>query len=602
MKPISIGFACALLVSGHAFAEAIVRARVSPQVVAKGGTFTLSIEATTDEDTRVSSPGPGKTKPFKIVGRSAPTELNQMTVVNGQVDRRTGLSMSWRLEATKEGEFTIGPASADIGGRLVRSAAVKVTVVKAGQLPKKSRDPFFNFFGDDDPFGALRPLQPEEIPAADASLALPKAEGAYIFYRFLVPKTKVVVGELVSLPVYEYEDPSAPRMAAEEIVDPKAPDFVIRAFEGKTKELGLTKVGGEPWKVALVRRWVLAPLRAGRATISSFHVKLAVGGRLTARDTGSLVIDVSEPPAKGRPPGYELGTVGDFKLSAELAPRAIDQGGAVTLSLEIAGVGNFPSKLVMPISRDIEFSEPEVRDNFKFDDQGRYGGTRRLTYVVRLARSGAVALGKVVLPFFDAGAAAYKVAEVDLGTAFVKATASPLATPSPDDGSQAKLASLPEPRGSLEGGPRQSDGSLPAFGALAFGGPFVLALAELVSRVRRWSRSRALRADTPAGRLASARRALAQATAAEVDASIAKVIEAAVALYCGVNVRGLSSDAMRLALYDRSVSPENVTAIVSIMEASEAARFMPGEAAGNEFQRRASDVQALVDALQREKC
>ncbi len=598
MKPGAIGFAFALVVSGSAFAEAIVRARVSPQVVEVGDTFTFSIEATTDEDTRVSSPGPGKTKPFKMVGRSTPSELNQMTVVNGHMDRRTGLSMSWRLEATKEGEFTIGPASADIGGRLVRSGAVTVKVVKVGQAPKKSRDPFFNFFGDDDPFGALRPAQPEETPAADASLALPRADGAYIFYRFGVPKTKVVVGELIPVSVYEYEDPNAPRMAAEDIVDPKAPDFVIRAFEGKTKELGLTKVGGESWKVALVRRWVLAPLRAGKVTISSFRVKLSMGGRPTVRDTGPLVIDVSEPPVNGRPPGYELGTVGDFTLSAQLAPRAIDQGGVVTLSLELSGIGNFPMKLVVPAQRDIEFSEPEVKDAFKFDDQGRYGGTRRFTYVVRVARSGEVALGKVVLPFFNAGAAAYKLAEVDLGNVDVKASAA--AASSVSDGSQAKLASLPEPRASLEGGSIRKEGSLSGFGALAFGGPFMLALAGLVSRAKQWSRSRAARLDTPAGRLAKARRDLEHAKAADVDAAIVKVIEAAAAVHYGVNVRGLSSDAIRLALEEASASPDNVITIVSIMEASDTARFMPGKATENERQKRVNDVVGLLDALQRE--
>jgi hypothetical protein len=328
-------------------------------------------------------------------------------------------------------------------------------------------------------------------------------------------------------------------------------------------------------------------------------VKLAMGGRQTVRDTGPLVIDVSEPPVQGRPPGYEVGTVGDFTLSAELAPRAIEQGGVVTLSLALSGVGNFPTKLVLPAQKDIAFSDPEVKDDFKVDEQGRYGGTRRFTYVVRVARSGEVPFGKVAVPFFDATAARYKVAEVDLGMVRVEPSAA--AASSASDASQSKLASLPAPRTSLEGVSVRKEGSLFGFGALAFGGPIMLALAGLASRARHWSRSRAARADTSAGRLASARRALARAQDAEIDAAIVKVIEAAVALHYGVNIRGLASDGVRAALCEASASPATITMVVASIEASELARFMPGEAPEVGRKARVDAVDALLGALKLEE-
>ena len=595
MKRVAISCA-ALLWTGGAWAEAIVRARVSPQVVELGDTFTLTVEATTDEDTRVSSPAPGKTKPFKLVGRSAATELNQVTVVNGQMERRTGISASYRLQATKEGIFTIGPASADIGGIVSKSALIKVKVVKAGQGPKRSSDPFFNFFGDDDPFGSLRPTQPEEKPAADPSLALSKADAPYLFYRFNAPKLKVVVGELVSAPLYEYEDLNAPRMVPEEITDPKASDFVIRAFDAKTKDLGITRVGQEPWKVALVRRWVLAPLRAGRATISSFRVRLLIGGQQAVRDTGPLVIEVTEPPIKGRPPGYELGVVGQFVLSAQVAPRAIDQGGVVTLSIELSGTGNLPAKLTMPSQSGIEFSDPEMKDDLKLDDKGRFGGTRRFTYAVRIARAGQVALGKVALPFFDAIDASYKNAEVDLGNVDVKgaAVASGLAQESPS-----KLASLPEPRAALEGGASRQGGSLLGFGALAFSGPGVLGLVGLFVRVRRWSRERRPRSDLPAGRLAAALSSLdaAKAVPSLADAAITRVVEAAIELHLGIHVRGLSSDAMRADLEEAGAPSAIVTDAVALVRASEAARFSPGKASAEDQKGRIERAEHLASAL-----
>ncbi len=589
------------LSAGRAGAEAIVVARVSPQVVEVGDTVTLLVEATTDEDTRVASPAPGKTKPFRIVGRSGPTPLSQTIVANGQMDRRQGLSMSYSLQATKEGTFTIGPASADIGGIVLRSAPVKIKVVKVGMAPKRSFDPF-SMFGDDDPFGSLRPAR-EEMPTADASLALSKAEAPYVFYRFGARKLKAVVGELISVPVYEYEEPNAPRMAADAITDPKAPDFVIRLFEGNTKDLGLTRVGAETWKVALVRRWVLAPLRAGRAIISSFRVRLRIGGQQLMRETGPLVIEVTDPPISGRPPGYEVGTVGQFALSAQIAPRNVDQGGVVTLSIELSGSGNFPSKLTMPSQDGVEYSESEIKDNLKLDDHGRFGGSRRFTSVIRISRAGKVVLGKVYLPFFNAEDGTYKVAEVDLGS--VEVTGVPaLATSSvPPSEAQSKLASLPSQRASLEGAPPRHGSSISGFGALAFSGPVILGLSGLFVRGRRWSRERGQRASTPAGRLAAALAGLAEARtqSALADGAMTRVVETAIEAYLGITARGLSSDALRAALEAADAPAKIVSDAVSIVCAIETARFMPGEGSIEEQKKRIDQVETLVAELKRAK-
>ncbi len=580
------------LVASVAQAEAVVHARASSQIVEVGDTFTLVVEATTDEETRVSSPAPGKTKPFKMVGRSGPTQQNQMTITNGQVERRQGISMSYVLQATKEGTFTIGPASADIGGILLHSASVKIKVVKVGMAPKKSVDPF-GFFGDDDSFGSLR-SQPQEKPAADTSLALAKADAPNLFFRFKPSKVKVVVGEVVSVPVYEYEDPTAPRLVAEEVVEPKAPDFVVRGYQATTKDLGVVHVGNDTWKVALARRLVLVPLRAGRATISSLRMRLRIGGQPAVRETGPLVIDVTEPPIKGRPPGYELGTVGQFALSAQIAPRAIEQGGAVTLAIELSGHGNFPTKLTMPAQDGIEFSESEMKDDLKIDEQGRFGGTRRFTSIIRILRAGQVAIGKVTLPFFDAQNGSYKVAEVDLGTVDVKG-ASAKVEPQPSD-AQSKLASLPQPRTSLEGGTSRPKGALFGFTALALSGPVMLGLAALAARVRKWSRARRLQIDTPAGRLATALSALAEGKLEPslADAAMTKAVEAAIEVYFGVQARGLSSDALQGALEAASTPAKIVTDAVSIVRAIEASRFMPGEVSAAEQKERTSRVERFV--------
>ena len=85
---------------------------------------------------------------------------------------------------------------------------------------------------------------------------------------------------------------------------------------------GFASIGDGTWKVQLVRRWAIFPLRAGDLAIGPMSVTMlrprALAGQ--KRTTESLQIHVKEPPLGGRPPGYSPGDVGHFTLTAEVNP------------------------------------------------------------------------------------------------------------------------------------------------------------------------------------------------------------------------------------------------------------------------------------------
>jgi hypothetical protein len=85
-----------------------------------------------------------------------------------------------------------------------------------------------------------------------------------------------------------------------------------------------------------------------------------------------------------RPPGYALGDVGRFALSAQVQPREIEQGGAVGVHVELSGTGNLPSSLAMGAREGVEWLTPEVHDEVGPTAHDAYGGKRSFDYVVRV--------------------------------------------------------------------------------------------------------------------------------------------------------------------------------------------------------------------------
>src|ERR1700704_2815465 len=68
---------------------------------------------------------------------SGPNESTSMTSINGNTTVST--SLSYILMAEKEGEFTIGPATATVNGHRLSTNAVKIKVIKGRPVPQNSQ-------------------------------------------------------------------------------------------------------------------------------------------------------------------------------------------------------------------------------------------------------------------------------------------------------------------------------------------------------------------------------------------------------------------------------------------------------------------------------
>jgi hypothetical protein len=598
--------------SAWAQSPAQMQVQADQDTVAVGDVVHLELSAQSGE-AMPTDPQPGATPGFVVRGRSSAPSQTHMNINGTRIDR-FGLTVDWALQAQRAGVFSVGPPSVVISGTRYASHAVTVRVVPAGQVPPRPPPPAaqppgqapFGFSPFDPWKGLLQGAdqgepEPSSPPAGttDPKLALDAPRGPIYFLHATVDTATPVVGQQVTFSVYEYIDTGATSIEVDdsEVHDATAADFVKRPLLREDQDAllaGYAAVGGRTWVVKLVRRWALFPLRAGELTIGPMSVTM-VRPRSAAgqkRTTETLRLRVSEPPAAGRPPGYALGDVGHFSLTAQVTPREAEQGGAVGVHVELSGTGNLPSTLVPPAREGLEWLAPEVHEQVGAIGHDTFGGKRTFDYVVRVRRPGEIDLGEVTLPFWDPEQKRYDVARAALGVVRVKAS---LAAPgaSSDLADREKLPGLPAPRDALEGmhaAHAHADDSplfwLAGVGAwpLAFG----VAVAGRAAGRRAaaaWRMRRASPATELKARVSAANAACVGEDARAVDAAIARALEAAAVAHAGVSVRGAVGDEVLGRLESAGVAPDAASRVAELLRECEAARFAPD----------ASDVGAARD-------
>jgi oxygen tolerance protein BatD len=545
-----------------------------------------------------TDPELGATPGFTVRGKNASPSQTHISI-NGNRTDRWGLTIDYALQAQRVGVFSVGPPNAVVGGVRYEGRSATLHVVPAGQAPPRpppqQQQPFG--FSPFDPWkGLIQQFDlPDQQPSApsvttDPRLALDAPRGTLYFLHCTVDKTSAAVGEQIVYSVYEYLDVSehaSIEVDDSDVHDATAAEFVKHPLLREDQEAllaGYAAVGGHTWQVKLVRRWALFPLHAGDLAIGPMSVSVVrPRGAVGIRTTEALTIHVAEPPRATRPPGYALGDVGHFSLSAQVTPRDVDQGGAVGVHVELSGTGNIPSSIATPAREGVEWLAPEIHEQLGPSGHDSFGGKRSFDYVVRVLRSGDVDLGDLSLPFWDADAKRYDVARVSLGVVHAKASA---AAPAAASAEPQKLDGLPGARDALEGErPHRVHlddapvfwiagvGSWPLAFIAAVGGRALGRRARAAWHARRTSPAADLR-----DRVAAAAAACGGSDARAADAAISRALQAATVAHRGVSVLGALGDEVATRLERAGVAEAAASRLAELLRECEAARFSPGDA------------------------
>jgi hypothetical protein len=553
---------------------------------------------------------------IELDGPSISTQQS-ISVVNGHIERKTGLVATWVLVASATGRFRVGPASMMLDGRRLIDRPVEIEVVAAGSAGnsagagrrgRRGRIPFdpFDPFGGGDPFsGPMFPPMPginidprgmlDDTPAPPhpAELDVTKAKDPIAFLEARATPKRVVVGEQIRLNVYAYYKPG--HTEAVGLTEPALDGFLSYRSEHDDllSKTFAVRIDDERWLARKILSYALFPTKAGRLTIgpavmtfADRGMLLGGGGNAGERRSEPITIVVEEPPLVGRPAFYHVGDVGQYQLTARVEPRRINQGEAISVQLEVKGVGQLPQRLDPPEQAGVDWLEPSVSQQIA-EQREQIGGSRQFSYVVRLNRPGTIELGEFKIAYFDPKTRKYAVAKAGLGSVEVAPTGNtaPGSSAEPQTTKEPETFAL-EPRGRLSTKTTTarplSDrpgffywlGLGPVATLFVFSARWSIRKAKTLLGTRRSSLRSVIDEE-----LSSAKAALSHGELSVVPGAIERAIHHVIFTRTGVKSRGLLRVDLAPALDAKGFPPDTAHALTALLERCDNARFLhPDEA------------------------
>ena len=344
---------------------------------------------------------------FDYVAGPYTSQSSSTSFVNGKRTSSFTMTYTYTLVASKEGSFTISPATIKVSGDTYTSNGVRVTVLPPDQTPTSQRT---------------------NSAAGQSESAVQRAnvDGENIFIRTLVSKTKVHEQEAILL---SYKLYFAGVDVAQFTNNTRLPEF--KGFLKQDLEIGeiqteLEHYNGRNYQTAVLYRTLLFPQRSGDIKVdpAQFEAVLRVQNRAQVRSifddffgsyttvtkpltSPGVTIHVDELPA-GKPAGFS-GGVGQFTISSRISSTDLQANEAVTLTLTIQGTGNM--KLLKTPAIDwpegFEVYDPKVTNNFKTTTAG-LSGSKTVEYLAIPRAGGTYTIPAVQFSFYDTQADSYK--------------------------------------------------------------------------------------------------------------------------------------------------------------------------------------------------
>ena len=350
---------------------------------------------------------------FDYVAGPYTSQSSSTSFVNGKRTSSFTMSYTYTLVASKEGSFTISPATIKVGGDTYTSNGVRITV-----LPP------------DQPSNANVASQQRNANNTSTTSQQREANNATegnIFIRTLVSKTKVHEQEAILL---SYKLYFAGVDVAQFTNNTRLPEF--KGFLKQELEMGeiqteLEHYNGRNYQTAILYRTLLFPQRSGDIHIepAQFEAVLRVQNRAQVRSifddffgsyttvakplaSSGVTIHVSELPT-GKPIGFS-GGVGQFNISSKISSTDLQANEAVTLTITIQGTGNM--KLLKTPAIDwpegFEVYDPKVTNNFKTTTAG-LSGTKTIEYLAIPRAGGTYTIPAIPFSYYDTQADTYKM-------------------------------------------------------------------------------------------------------------------------------------------------------------------------------------------------
>lgn len=401
-----------LLFVGNTFAESLEFTVQAPNAVVQGDQFRLSYTINTQKvkDFRV-----GSITDFDVL--MGPSRSSQLSIINGT--KTSSITYTYILRASKEGTYTIPPATIVAEGKSMESKSVTVKVLPPDEDEGQ---------GSASTSGNGNRQQGSASSgtgAAGSSSQNGQVSDKELFLVASTNKTKVYEQEAILLTYKVYTTVDLREL------DGKIPDlkgFHMQEVElPANKSFSLESYKGKNYKTVVWQQFVLFPQQTGILEIPPVEYEGTVYQQVRSADpldfffnggssyvkvqktlrTPKLTIEVSPLPA-GKPASY-YGGVGEFSISSDISTQELKENEAVTVRLIISGTGNMKllktPEVLFP--SDFEVYDPKVDNNFKLKTNG-LSGNKAIEYLAIPRHAGDYEIPGVEFTYFDTKSKEYK--------------------------------------------------------------------------------------------------------------------------------------------------------------------------------------------------
>lgn len=347
---------------------------------------------------------------FDYVAGPYTSQSSSTSFVNGKRTSSFQMTYTYTLLASKEGSFTIPPATIKVDGEQYTSNGVRITVLPADEPAQTNANRQSHTAGT----------------TASQQNELQTISSENIFMRTLVSKTKVHEQEAILLTYKLYFAGVDVAQLTNNTRLPEFKGFLKQELEMSEIQTELEHYNGRNYQTAVLYRTLLFPQRSGDIVIdpAQFEALLRVQNRAQVRSifddffnsyttvtkalqSPGITINVSALPA-GKPLGF-CGGVGQFNISSSISSTELQANEAVTLTVTIQGAGNM--KLLKTPAVDwpegFEVYDPKVTNNFSVTTSG-VSGTKTIEYLAIPRAGGVYTIPAIQFAYYDTQADAYR--------------------------------------------------------------------------------------------------------------------------------------------------------------------------------------------------
>lgn len=328
---------------------------------------------------------------FKML--SGPNQSTSMQIINGAVS--ASRTFSYILLPTSTGTFTIGSASIQFKGQILKTEPLKITVVKGTPKPKEEQ---------------VAGVSEDEI-------------AKNLFIRASVDKSRAFLGEQITVTYKLYTRLNiAAQMSISKL--PQYNGFWAEELEtSRTLSFSTEVIDGKKYSVAVLKKAALFPNQIGKLEVTPFELTVPIEipkkrnpnniwdsffddpfrrGDIYQYNAKSntLRVDVIPLPEADKPASFR-GAVGKFDFAASIDKQKTKTNEPITLKLSISGTGNLTLLQLPEFELPAGFEKYEPKVNDQINRLNKIGGVKTIEYLLIPRISGTREIKPIQFSYFD---------------------------------------------------------------------------------------------------------------------------------------------------------------------------------------------------------